>query len=188
MKKKTVNKIQPAQQQQPTCTSDYRKLLRESFERFENKIRETGLRTFNIYLWLESEYKKEIISNSTNRKPPTARTIKDWLLDDPVSTAKLGADDLIFLCVKVKDPVALMAYFDSAMSRFNIRKEIVLDDTHSLTRRLHVTSILIGKLYEEYDRDNEDGNIDKAEAGRILGLIDILADHLSQIRKTLETK
>ena len=99
----------------------------------------------------------------------------------------MGTEDLKFICEKIENPIPLIAYYEESMELFDIKKHIVIENTDTLTRKLHLTSIIIGKLYEEYDRAlANDGKVDKEEADRILAHIETMLEHLIGIKNTLE--
>jgi hypothetical protein len=160
----------------------YLELAYQAVQRFEDKIRKSGYKSFNVWKFLEDEYYKEL--GKTYRKPPKASTIRQWFDEDPVTRAKMGTDDLLFICSKIDDPTPLIAFYEHAMESFEYKEKIVVE-TASLTRKLNYLSIILGRLYEKYDQAIADGKVDKREADTILAVAENLMEHLLTIIQSL---
>ncbi len=98
---------------------NYLDLAEESCLRFQTEIRKHGIKTFNVWKYLESEFKKAYIKEGIeNRQPPKASTISQWFDPDPINGTKMGTEDLRLICKMVNDPTPIMAYYEQALIPF----------------------------------------------------------------------
>lgn len=165
----------------------YLKVAEQCCLNFQEGIRRNGLKSFNVYIFLEDEFRKTYIKkNIEHRKPPKASTISQWFSDDPISGTKLGTEDLIMICKIINDPTPLLAFYENSIKDFKLSKtliEVNLKNLNSLMLRLPSKG---ADLLSEYDSDMADGLIDTDEANRIIAAAKKVIDHLNKIIRSIK--
>jgi hypothetical protein len=109
----------------PSETYPYLRVAWQSIKDFEEDIRVSSSKYFNVLLFLEQEFSKHYVSHKINRKPPKAVTIEQWFNGNHISGSKMGTEDLKLICKFIKNPEPMIAYYQEAMDYLTIPKEEV---------------------------------------------------------------
>jgi len=118
-----INNLSVNQQQ-----SSYLEVAFNACIEFQTRVRREGLKTFNVWIFLQNEFKKNW--KLEFKKPPKASTIMHWFQQDPVTGMKMGADDLADICYFINDYSPLIAYHEEKISRFeNVENKRIPDNS-----------------------------------------------------------
>ena len=166
--------------------SHYLTITEMSVLRFQQEVQSRGVKSFNVWLYLEKEFEKEYMKNYSYRKPPKASTISQWFDDDSRNGAKMGTDDLMLICHFISDPSGLVAYNEQAMQFFEPTKEMILENLKSIGNRIISLQKGQGALAAEYLKDiSNDGVIDQKEGLRLITIIDKLLSDGKQLEEKI---
>lgn len=149
------------------CLHDYLEVAYQSCKIFQERIRKIGDRSFNVWLFLEQQFRKHHIANNLHRKPPKAVTIEQWFNGNHLSGSKMGTEDLKLICRFINNPDPMIAYYEGALKEFFPQSNEIITDTANLNSLIIKLGVLQGNLFNEYDRAIPDGVIDAEEALRI---------------------
>jgi len=166
--------------------SHYLTITEMSVLRFQQEVQSRGVKSFNVWLYLEKEFEKEYMKNYSYRKPPKASTISQWFDDDSRNGAKMGTDDLMLICHFISDPSGLVAYHEQSMKFFEPTKEMILENLKSIGNRIISLQKGQGALAAEYLKDiSNDGVIDQKEGLRLITIIDKLLSDGKQLEEKI---
>lgn len=159
----------------------------QSCKEFQEKIRRNGARSFNVWLFLEQEFRKHYLSNGLHRKPPKAVTIEQWFNDNHLSGSKMGTEDLKLICKFINNADPIIAFYEETVKEFYGTSSDIISDTTTLTQMVLKLGKMQGDLFDEYESSIEDG-INNEEAARIIATADAVKTQLEKIISKINLK
>ncbi len=165
--------------------------LEQACLEMQEKIRRTGVRDFNVWLWLEKQFRDHYSSHHINgRKPPKAITIQQWCRNDSISvSSKMGTEDFRLICQFINNHIPIISYYEYSISYFS--KEIareVIEDIKALNSHILNLAKENGDLADEFNKDIMDDILTGEEAERIKKKAQNLIDSARQIINACDNK
>lgn len=157
----------------------------QSCKDFQEKIRRNGARSFNVWLFLEQEFRKHYLTNGLHRKPPKAVTIEQWFNDNHLSGSKMGTEDLKLICRFINNADPIIAFYEETIKEFFPQSTEIITDTATLNSLVLKLGVLQGNLFDEFSDAVPDG-ITAEEAARITAAAMAIEGHLKKIISKLQ--
>lgn len=145
---------------------DYLNVAFQCCKDFEERIRRQGAKSFNVFLFLEQEFRKHFVSENLNRKPPKAVTIEQWFNSNHLSGSKMGTEDLKLICRFINNSDAIVAFYEETIKDFFPNSKEIITDTATLNSLVLKLGALQGSLFDEFNNAIPNG-ISNEEAARI---------------------
>lgn len=155
---------------------------------FQETIRRRGVRSFNVYLFLEQEFFKYYSANSINRKPPKAVTIEQWFNGNHLSGSKMGTEDLKLICSFIDNIDPVIAYYEEVVKELLPNSISIISETTTLTSLILRLSKLQGELSGDYEDAIRDGKITDTEAAMIIASADAVTKQAEKVKQMLHLK
>jgi hypothetical protein len=152
----------------------------QSCKDFQEKIRRNGARSFNVWLFLEQEFRKYYLSSSINRKPPKAVTIEQWFNDNHLSGSKMGTEDLKLICKFINNSDPIVAFYEETIKDFFPNSKEIITDTATLNSLVLKLGALQGLLFDEFNNAIPNG-INTEEAARITASTEAITHQCEKI-------
>lgn len=171
----------------PDVDYDYLDIAYQSCKDFQERIRKAGDRTFNIWLYLEDQFKRHHLKENLHRKPPKAVTIEQWFAKNHLSGSKMGTEDLKLICKFINNADPTIAFYEETVKEFYGASSDIISDTTTLTQMILRLGKMQGDLFDEYESSLEDG-ISSDEAARIIATADAVKTQLEKIISKINLK
>lgn len=171
----------------PDVDYDYLDIAYQSCKEFQERIRKAGDRSFNIWLYLEDQFKRHHLKENLHRKPPKAVTIEQWFAKNHLSGSKMGTEDLKLICRFVNNSDAIIAFYEETIKEFFPQSTDIINDTSALNKIVLKLGSLQGQLFDEYSEAEQDG-ITSEEAARIIAATDAVEKQCLKIKSKLTLK
>lgn len=171
----------------PDVDYSYLDIAYQSCKDFQERIRRQGAKSFNLWLFLEQEFRKHHIAENLNRKPPKAVTIEQWFAKNHLSGSKMGTEDLKLICKFINNADPIIAFYEETVKEFYGASSDIITDTTTLTQMILRLGKMQGDLFDEYENSLEDG-ISSEEAARIIATADAVKTQLEKIISKINLK
>ena len=166
---------------------NYLDVAYQSCKDFQERIRRNGVKNFNIWIFLEQQFKKHHISNNLNRKPPKAVTIEQWFSHNHLSGSKMGTEDLKMICKFINNSDPIVAFYEETIKEFFPQSTEIIENTAALNSLVFKLGELQGNLFGEFSDAVPDG-ITSEEAARITEAAEAIEQQCKKIVSKLQLK